>query len=142
MAPTVKMSTSNNDQDQVEDRSRFRRNDIELLKTGQFSDVQVVVGDLIWNVHRSIVCLRSSFFKKKSKTAPVSELLDMGKSSNARVIVGSRVWSVHKSTVCLRSGFSRKTLSGPSKAEGVNAVHIRNHTERQVEMLVFIYSRQ
>lgn len=97
MAPTVKMSTGSNNQDQIEDRSRFRSNDIELLNTGKFSD--------------------------------------------ARVIVGGRAWNVHKSIVCMRSGFLSERLSGRPNAAGVNAFHIWNYNERQVEMLLaFIYS--
>lgn len=51
-------------QDLIEDRSRFRANDIELLKTGQFSDAQMIVGGRVWNVHKSIVCMRSGFLNK------------------------------------------------------------------------------
>lgn len=91
------MSTGNNNQDEIEDRSRFRSNDMELLNTGKFSD--------------------------------------------ARLIVGFRVWNVHKSIVCLRSGFLSERLSGQPNTAGVNAVYIRNYTERQVELLLeFIYS--
>lgn len=92
------MSTGdNNTQDQIEDRSRFRRSDIELLNTGKFSDARVIVGFRVWNVHRSIVCLRSGFFAER--------------------------------------------LSGQPGAAGVNAVYIRDQTERQVGMLLeFIYS--
>lgn len=69
MASTVKISTGNDDQDArlskmqdlIEDRSRFRGNDIELLRTGQFSDAEVVVGGRTWKVHKCIVCSRSGF---------------------------------------------------------------------------------
>lgn len=59
MPHTVKMSTSDANQDLIEDRSRFRSNDMELLRTGQFSDAQVVGGGRTWKVHKSIVCSRS-----------------------------------------------------------------------------------
>lgn len=66
------MPTSNSDdqpvsslkmQDLIEDRDRFRHDDIELLKTGQFSDAQIIVGHRVWNVHKSIVCPRSVYFR-------------------------------------------------------------------------------
>lgn len=45
----------------IDARGPFRANDMELLKTGQFSDAQLKAGTRVWNVHKAIVCLRSSF---------------------------------------------------------------------------------
>lgn len=70
MASIVKMSTSNHQQDQIKDRSRFRNNDVELLNTGKFSDARVIVGFRVWNVHRSIVCLRSGFLAERLSGQP------------------------------------------------------------------------
>ncbi|KAK2609392.1 hypothetical protein N8I77_002889 [Diaporthe amygdali] len=42
-------------------RFGFRSNDMELLRTGSFSDAQVIAGNRVWKVHKSIVCLRSGF---------------------------------------------------------------------------------
>lgn len=39
----------------------YRSEDMELLKTGKFSDALVTVGTKVFNVHRSIVCPRSGF---------------------------------------------------------------------------------
>lgn len=44
-------------------KSRFRRNDLEILKTGQFSDARLKLDGTVWNVHKSIVCPRSGFTK-------------------------------------------------------------------------------
>lgn len=64
------MSIGNNNRDLIEDRSRFRRNDIELLNTGRFSDARVIVAFRIWNVHKSIVCLRSGFLAERLSGQP------------------------------------------------------------------------
>jgi hypothetical protein len=45
----------------IEDR--FRSNDLELLAKGLYSDAQVIAGDRVWKVHRSIVCLRSGYMR-------------------------------------------------------------------------------
>lgn len=64
------MSIGNNNRDLIEDRARFRRNDIELLNTGRFSDARVIVAFRIWNVHKSIVCLRSGFLAERLSGQP------------------------------------------------------------------------
>ncbi|RYO89313.1 hypothetical protein DL766_005153 [Monosporascus sp. MC13-8B] len=38
--------------------------DEELLKTGFFSDVKVICGHETWDLHKNILCTRSTFFKK------------------------------------------------------------------------------
>lgn len=73
--PWTKIPTSdnNNDSDTTpskmpspdDDFHTFRSRDIELRKTAQFSDAQLIVGNAVWNVHKSIVCLRSGFFNKE-----------------------------------------------------------------------------
>lgn len=79
VAPTPNMSGNSSDNqpatpaklpDLIEDGCVFRANDMELLKTGRFSDAQVAVGDRVWNVHKSIVCLRSGFFDEALSGAP------------------------------------------------------------------------
>ncbi|POS77136.1 hypothetical protein DHEL01_v204474 [Diaporthe helianthi] len=57
------------------DEDRFRFKDLQLLKTGHYSDAQVTVGDRVWKVHKSIVCQRSSYmrdvlFKSFSDSTP------------------------------------------------------------------------
>lgn len=42
----------------------FRSNDMELLRTGRFSDAQVTAGNRVWKVHKSIVCQRSGFMRQ------------------------------------------------------------------------------
>lgn len=39
----------------------YRSEDMELLKTGKFSDARVTVGTKVFNLHRSIVCPRSGY---------------------------------------------------------------------------------
>ncbi|KAK8005575.1 hypothetical protein PG990_011612 [Apiospora arundinis] len=36
----------------------------ELLSSGLFSDVEVIVGDKVWRAHKNILCTRSEYFKK------------------------------------------------------------------------------
>ncbi|KAK6856547.1 hypothetical protein PG995_006734 [Apiospora arundinis] len=36
----------------------------ELLSSGLFSDIKVIVGDKVWRAHKSILCTRSEYFKK------------------------------------------------------------------------------
>lgn len=51
-------------QDLVDDGGRHRAKDMELLKTGQYSDAQLIAGTRVWSVHKAIVC-RSGFFDKE-----------------------------------------------------------------------------
>lgn len=57
-------------QDRVQDR--FRSQDLELLKTGQFSDARLTLDGKIWNVHKSIVCLRSAYMKSAFTPGPTA----------------------------------------------------------------------
>ncbi|KAK1753751.1 POZ domain-containing protein [Echria macrotheca] len=50
-------TTSTND-------DRFLSADEQLLKSGLFSDVQVICGDKTWKLHKNILCTRSSWFNK------------------------------------------------------------------------------
>lgn len=66
VAPTLSTSIDNNQgvsplkmQDLVENSSRIA--DLGILKTGQFSDARLKMGDTVWKVHKSIVCPRSGF---------------------------------------------------------------------------------
>ncbi|KAK3320257.1 BTB/POZ protein [Cercophora scortea] len=43
---------------------RFLSADAELLESGLFSDVTVTCGSKTWNLHKNILCTRSSWFKK------------------------------------------------------------------------------
>lgn len=51
-------------QNPIDDRCRFHADDMKLLETGRFSDARILVGDRCWNVHKSIVCMRSGFLSK------------------------------------------------------------------------------
>lgn len=50
-------------QDLTGDRSPFRAHDKYLLQTGVFSDCQLKAGNRFWNVHKSIVFLRSTYIE-------------------------------------------------------------------------------
>lgn len=45
--------------------SPFRADDKFLLKTRMFSDCQLKLGDRVWDVHKSIVCVRSDFLDNR-----------------------------------------------------------------------------
>ncbi|KAI1329206.1 hypothetical protein F5Y16DRAFT_418420 [Xylariaceae sp. FL0255] len=42
----------------------YSEHDENLLKTGKFSDAQVVCGNQTWNIHKAIICTRSVYFEK------------------------------------------------------------------------------
>lgn len=72
-------------QDLIEDRSHFRTSDKLLLKTGLFSDCQLKAGNRVWNVHKSIVCLRSCFIEDRFETETEADVVDVGFGTEKQV---------------------------------------------------------
>lgn len=60
------------------DRNRFNFDDLALLKSGQFSDAQLTLGDKTWQVHKSILCPRSGYMQDVLSPYSIARIEEAG----------------------------------------------------------------
>ncbi|KAM0324605.1 hypothetical protein ACHAQA_007993 [Verticillium albo-atrum] len=48
----------------MDNTERFKMSDHQLLTSGFFADCELVLGEKVWKLHKSVVCLRSKYFER------------------------------------------------------------------------------